>query len=264
MALADVHDDEALIGRAFATGGELIAGASVTRHGWSWATPDRRYRHHLCGLSHGAAGIGWALLELFAATGDERFRTAAAGAFAYERSWLETSSGRWPDLRIAGQRRKAATHIPSPAAGTWCHGEGGIALTRMRAIDLLGAEGCGDDARLALATIRRELAGALPYEIADLTLCHGAAGQAEVLLCGAAMFGEGSEASSPATELGDVALDRYEATSSWPCDAAGGTTPGLFRGISGIAWWLLRLHDRRIPSPVTMPSLRLTTIRDGA
>ena len=50
-------------------------------------------RRHLCGLSHGAAGIGWALLELFAATGDERFRDGAEGAFAYERSWLDPRVG---------------------------------------------------------------------------------------------------------------------------------------------------------------------------
>jgi len=39
----------------------------------------------------------------------------------------------------------------------------------------------------------------------------------------------------------------------WPCGPAGGTSPGLFRGLSGIAWWLLRLHDATIPSPLTMP-----------
>ena len=75
------------------------------RHGWSWAIPGRRSPHHVCGLAHGAGGIGWALLELFAATGDERFRDGAAGAFAYERSWLDAASGTWPDLRIPGLRR---------------------------------------------------------------------------------------------------------------------------------------------------------------
>jgi hypothetical protein len=27
-------------------------------------------------------------------------------------------------------------------------------------------------------------------------------------------------------------------------------TPGLFLGLSGIGWWLLRLHDEEIPSPL--------------
>ena len=217
--------------------------------------PGRRRRHHLCGLSHGAAGIGWALVELFDRTGDERFRVGATAAFAYERSWLDALSGTWPDLRIGGQRRGAARRAASPALGTWCHGEGGIALTRLRAIDVPGMEACGDDAGVALEATRRDLAGALPYEIGDLTLCHGAAGAADVLLCGAATLGERSrDAAKLAPQLGHLALERYGATGDrWPCDAAGGTTPALFRGISGIGWWFLRLHDREIPSPLTMP-----------
>jgi hypothetical protein len=32
-----------------------------------------------------------------------------------------------------------------------------------------------------------------------------------------------------------------------------GTTPGLFAGLSGIGWLFLRLHDRAIRSPLTLP-----------
>jgi lantibiotic biosynthesis protein len=255
LALADTFDDRGLIRDAVAVGEELIRRATVTRHGWSWATPGRRYPHHLCGLSHGAAGIGWALLELFTATGDERFRASATGAYAYERSWLDARSGTWPDLRIGGQRRLAERRIASPAIGTWCHGEGGIALTRLRAMSLLGPEAGLHDAEAALETTHRFLAGALPYEIEDLSLCHGAAGAADVLLCGAAALGEPwHKAAELAPQLGRVALERYSANGDpWPCGAVGGTTPGLFRGLSGIAWWFLRLHDGAIPSPLTMP-----------
>ena len=140
------------------------ARATVTPHGWSWASPGIRDPHHLCGLSHGAAGIGWALLELFAATGDERFRAGAAGAFAYERSWLDARTGTWPDLRIGGQRRGPAAPGGATATGTWCHGEAGIALTRLRAVALLGADAERRDAELALGTTRRHVAGLLAHE----------------------------------------------------------------------------------------------------
>ena len=254
LALADTFDDRGLIQDAVGIGEDLIGRATVTPHGWSWAIPGHRYPHHLCGLSHGAAGIGWALLELFAATGDERFRAGATGAYAYERSWLDVRSGTWPDLRIGGQRRLAARRIASPAVGTWCHGEGGIALTRLRAIALLGPQAGLHDAEVALETTRRFLAGALPHEIDDLSLCHGAAGAADVLLCGAEALGESwREAAELAPQLGRVALERYGTGDQWPCGAAGATTPGLFRGLSGIAWWFLRLHDDAIPSPLTMP-----------
>ena len=255
LALSNEFDEPALVEEALATGAELIALATITRHGWSWAIPGRRHPHRLCGLSRGAAGIGWALLELFAVTGDERFRAGARGAFHYERSWLDTSSGTWPDLRVGGQRHGAPRRITSPAVGTWCHGEGGIALTRLRAIEVLGAEACVQDAEVALEATCRDLAAALPYEIEDLTLCHGAAGSADVLMCGAAALGERwRDACALAGELGRVALERHgTADCDWPTGSAGGTTPGLFRGLSGIAWWFLRLHDRAIPSPLTMP-----------
>ena len=211
----------------------------------------RRRRGHLCGLSHGSAGIGWALLELFAATGDARFRTAAEGAFAYERSWFDAHSGAGPDLRAGVRRRGAARRFPSPAAGTWCHGGAGIALTRLRASAVLGPAIYQDEAELALEATRRELLRAELQERDDLTLCHGAAGAADALLCGEAALAEGRPV---AVALGVAAIERYGAVpGEWPCGAAGGTNPGLFRGLSGIAWWLLRLHDPAIPSPLMLP-----------
>lgn len=255
LALADALDEPALAEQAVAAGDELIDHATITADGWSWPNPDRRGRHQLCGLSHGAAGIGWALLELYAATGDSRFVTGATGAFAYERSWLDPDSGTWPDLRTGGQRRRMTRRIASPAIGTWCHGEGGIALTRMRAIEVLGHDACKRDAEVALRATRRHLAATLPFEIADLSLCHGAAGTADVLLCGAAALGgQWRDATKLSVELGRTAIERYAATGEdWPCDAADGTTPALFRGLSGIAWWFLRMHDPGIPSPLTFP-----------
>lgn len=254
LALADRFDDAAMLEEALATGEQLLACATVTRHGSSWATEGRRYRHHLCGLSHGAAGIGLALLELYAATGEPRFRSGATGAFAYERSWLDATSHSWPDLRLAGQRRGAARRI-APTAGTWCHGEAGIALARLRAVELLDDEDCLADAEIALEATSRALARTLPYGIDDLTLCHGASGAAEVLLCAADALAQWAE---PATELGQVALERHLGKEDWPCGIAGGTSPGLFRGLSGIGCWFLRLHDRGLPSPLQLPKLRLT------
>ena len=249
LALAERLDDASLLDDAVAAGERLLEAAVLTSHGWSWPRAGRRYRRHLCGLSHGAAGIGWALVELFAATGDDRFRAGAEGAFAYERSWLHEESGTWPDLRIGGQRRGARRPLTSPAAGTWCHGEGGIALTRLRVAQVLGPEPYEREAALALETTRRLLAAALPYEIDDLTLCQGAYRDADVLLCG--------ERSEEAVELGHAALERYAASGQWPCGPLGGTTPALFRGLSGIGWWFLRLHDRTVPSPLALPT-RLT------
>jgi lantibiotic modifying enzyme len=252
LALADELGDQRLAEQARATGEILIDRATVTSHGWSWAIPARRDPVHLCGISHGAAGIGWALLELFAATGDDRFRVGATSAFAYERSWLDRSAGRWPDLRIRGQRRGPLTPIDSGIAGTWCHGEAGIALTRLRAVAVLGPGPHSGDAEIAVETTRRHLADAVPYAIDDLSLCHGLGGAADVMLDAAAAFNLRSrQVADVVTQLGQVMLERYvDAGRPWACGTDGETTPGLFLGLSGIGWLFLRLHDPATPTPL--------------
>jgi lantibiotic modifying enzyme len=250
LALAEALREERL-GRVAADEGEALLGAAtVDRHGWSWRDPTQRYPAPLCGIAHGAAGIGLAFVELFAAIGDERFRVAAEGAFAYERSWLDHGSGAWPDLRVAGIRRGAARAEPA-TTGTWCHGAPGIVLTRLRACTVLGAGPHEDDARTALDTTRRTASASLAHDSDDLSPCHGASGASDVLLSA------GDD--GVAVDVGAAALERFRLDSrSWPCGVPLGSTPSLFRGLSGIAWWLLRLHDPSVPSPLHVPEAGLT------
>jgi lantibiotic modifying enzyme len=199
-----------------------------------------------------------ALAELFAVTGEQRFRDAATGAFNYERSWLDVEHGQWPDLRIAGDRRGGLCAVDSGITGTWCYGEAGIALTRLRATDVLGPGDHARDAEIAIDTTFRFVAESLPYAISDLSLCHGLGGAGDVLL-GAGINGGGrwTEAAGLATDLGCAALERYaEAGHRWPCGIAGETTPGLFLGLSGIGWLFLRLTSPEIPSPL-VPKISL-------
>jgi lantibiotic modifying enzyme len=143
--------------------------------------------------------------------------------------------------------------MDSGIAGTWCYGEAGIASTRLRALAILGPGAHSGDAEIAVETTRRHIADALPYAIDDLSLCHGLGGAADVLLDAAAAFGvRWCEAADVATELGHVTLDRYaDAGWPWACGTEGETTtPGLFLGLSGIGWLLLRLHDPATPTPL--------------
>jgi len=252
LALADELDDPRLVEYAGSIGDRLIHEASVTSYGWSWAIPGRRYPAHLCGIAHGAAGIGLALLELFATTREERYRVAATGAFAYERSWLDVASGRWPDLRIGERRRGVLATIDSGISGTWCYGEAGIALTRLRAIDVLGPGPHLRDANIAVDTTCRYVADSLPYAMGDLSLCHGLGGAADVLLAAACRReGPWYEAAARVTDLGRLALERYaQEDHRYRCGIAGEATPGLFLGLSGIGWLFLRLHDPETPSPL--------------
>jgi lantibiotic modifying enzyme len=80
-------------------GGKLERAATKTPEGSSWRTIDVRAaarRRNLTGFSHGTAGIGWALVQLFQATGESRFCHAAEQAFQYERSFYNAEAENWP------------------------------------------------------------------------------------------------------------------------------------------------------------------------
>ena len=64
-----------LLDLALQHGEMLLQGANRNGDGWSWKTmPAAR---DLTGFSHGTAGIAWALLELYAASREQRFLDAA-------------------------------------------------------------------------------------------------------------------------------------------------------------------------------------------
>jgi lantibiotic modifying enzyme len=240
LALARQLGDERLVARAARLGDELAAGARRERAGWSW---PRGAEHGLCGMAHGAAGAAWALLELFAATGEDRHRAAAERAIGYEEDWFDAARGNWPDLRGIERREPRGAFTP-PYATAWDHGAPGIALSRLRAWEILGDERHRATAAVALATTAASVERRLLQPGASFGLGHGLAGNADVLLLGADVFPGGP---ALARRAGETGAGRY-ATSldGWPC--GGGRTPALLTGDAGIGLFLLRLHDPVVAS----------------
>jgi lantibiotic modifying enzyme len=244
VALDRLLEGSELLTTAAALGDDLITRAETRSAGWSWADPAHPSMYHLCGYAHGAAGIGHALAELAAATGEPRFRAAAVSAFDYERSWLDPRMGTWPDLR--GIDHRAGRDAPAPAADSWCNGAAGIALSRMRAAELLGDAAIHRDADLALATCDRHVADLLARVPDDFSLCHGAAGAADVLLSA------GAGAKERAAQLGRRGIELFaeRGPARFPCGVPLGETPGLLLGRSGIGMFYLRLADPGVLSPL--------------
>jgi lantibiotic biosynthesis protein len=207
--------------------GELLLDeASRSEDGWSWKTIEGS--QNLTGFSHGASGIAWALLELHRVTEEARFREAALEAFRYERSCFNEVEQNWPDFREA--------EVGYPVF--WCHGAAGIALCRLRAWQILGCANLLEEARAALATVERH-----SRSLANFSLCHGRAGNADVLI-------HASELRS-AEAIAQEGMERFERRGiHWPCGLPGaGETPGLMLGLAGIGYFYLRLADpQRVPS----------------
>jgi lantibiotic modifying enzyme len=244
LALRELGVEEATLERAVDLGHELLAAAERTDSGCSWpalAFPDQG---NLTGFSHGAAGAAFALLELERASGEDRFAVAAAEAFAYERSLYDPQVRNWPDLRDYALRDRPEETRP-PCATLWCHGAPGIALSRLRACELGHGADCEEEARLALATTAASISAQLPA--GNYSLCHGLAGNAEVLLEGAELLPDGTPAL--VARIAETGIERYlECDEPWPLGVYEGHSDSLLVGLAGTAYFYLRLHDPSRPS----------------
>lgn len=237
-----LDDGEALISAATNHGDALLSSARHTATGLCWPSRSLPGEPGLTGWSHGAAGGAVALLELASATGEDRYRDAAEAAFAYERALFDPGARNWPDLRSAA----SANGSGQPTFATfWCHGAPGGALARLRALELGGGDELRQEARDALATTADWVEAALASGV-NYSLCHGLAGNAEILLEGGSLL---SAAPALGLRVAASGIATYPAQDvPWPSGAYGAPTPGLFMGLAGIGRYYLRLARPQVPS----------------
>jgi lantibiotic modifying enzyme len=246
------YNREAALAAAVRHGEALLACAHRSDAGCSWKTMpdmDGYENRDLTGLSHGASGIALALFELAALTGEDRFNDVAAQGIAYEQRWFSPQHNNWPDFR------ELAANTPESQWGysaTWCHGAPGIALTRLRAWQLTGRAEYRQQAETALRTTAVQLESAAPG-VGSWCLCHGTAGNADVLLLGSEILSD-ERWRTPAVQAAMRGIQTYEeADLPWPPGVNGGSeNPGLMLGEAGVGWFFLRLVD-----PVTVSSVLL-------
>ncbi|MGV3633968.1 MAG: type 2 lanthipeptide synthetase LanM family protein [Pseudorhodoplanes sp.] len=189
----------------------------------------------LNGMSHGAAGFAYALASLAEATGRDNFRQAASECLAFENSTYDANRHNWPDLR----------HKDEPGwACRWCHGAPGIGLARAALLKQGGmnATALQSDVRNALVGVEQSW----PTEID--TLCCGTLGSVEFLCEAGDALGR--------TDIRQIAAGRLAAV----VQAARSTGDyrwnsgkrrfnlGLFRGLAGVGYTLLRQRDDGLPN----------------
>jgi type 2 lantibiotic biosynthesis protein LanM len=218
----------------------------------SWPFNSELAKANLTGFSHGAAGIGWALIMLGCHLEEPEYITAGRKAFAYEATQFDQQEGNWYDLRTS----VVTKDTPKPKfAYYWCSGSAGIGLSRIASWFALGKtdEKLYQEAYTALNATLRSF-----HRLDNDSLCHGRAGNAELLLRFAQLAEQPylkMEANVQATEQ----WRNFERTRRWACGAGGGDiVPGLLMGLAGIGMHFLRLaYPDIIPSPLLLdpPSL---------
>src|SRR5215469_2727591 len=120
----ELGGQDKLIESAMRFGEALVGSAIRSDAGWSWGDlhkPESGAFGNLTGYSHGAAGIGLALLELSRVTGEAAFQEAGEAGFRHERHWFDPEKGNWPDLRNPELSGGTRTDAPS-FMNAWCHG----------------------------------------------------------------------------------------------------------------------------------------------
>lgn len=242
-------------------GNHLIDVAHKSAAGWSWNTLSPRSTDstkNLTGFSHGTAGIGWTLVELYNVTNEKIFLTAAQEAFFYEKCKFNSIYGNWPDLREHSTETSQDNAEYNSIA--WCHGAPGVGLSRLRSYEILGDESLKDEAKVAVNTTVKMIRQSLLGNQANFSLCHGLGGNADFLLVAGKTLQDDTlvEFSQHTGQRGIHAF--RENTNQWSCGLAGaGEMPGLMLGTAGIGLFYLRLYDYDATPSVLLPHPWLNT-----
>jgi lantibiotic biosynthesis protein len=251
LALHRVMPSPELVEKAVALGEDMCARADWSEDHCSWAPMDVAGFESgapLAGLSHGASGLALALMRLFEVSRRPDFLLTARGAYAYEDTLFDPASSNWLDMRFARSREDAAAKGEVPAV--WCHGAGGIALSRSEALRI-DVERAGEH-RHALDAAERATCRALAHALAstgsDATPCHGITGLCEILSLIDPLF-EG-EAVAAAQSLAAAYRETLAFPSGLP-DA--GHDESLMLGDAGVGHVFLRLARPKAFAPVLLP-----------
>jgi len=257
LKIYEISDKKIALKLAIEFGNELISTSIKESIGWSWDYKSNGIQsatHNLTGFSHGAAGIGYALLELCNVTGKVEFCEAAKHAFQYENHWFSKQNKNWPDFRLDDQNINSKQERDLKFAVAWCHGAPGISLSRLRAYQILKDEIYLQDIQAAIHTttsIVKELDIENKYQ--NFSLCHGFSGIGEILLHLGKNLND-NECKSLAIEIGKHGIKKYANQGiPWPCDVRVGEMLGLMTGIAGIGNFYLRLWcSNKISSPLVI------------
>lgn len=183
----------------------------------------------LTGMSHGASGYALAFARLFEATAIERYASAADSCLDYEKRHFSQERLNWPDFRNRGNNKESWTC-------QWCHGAAGIGLARLSLMQSSRSSRRYDSSAAemdsALRCVDRRWSGE------DNSLCCGNLGNIEFILEAANVLGRPEIGSDALRKLRSVARTRQSAPYAL----------GLFRGLAGVGYTMLRRLNDKLPN----------------
>jgi lantibiotic modifying enzyme len=181
------------------------------------------------GFAHGSSGIAHSLLQLYGRVRDAHYYEAAIETFEFERTLFVEETGDWLDVRDQ----------TTPVFCTWCHGAPGVGLSRLSAIGHLR----DGDQSAVLTDLRAALHRTLAHQANGDSdnLCCGNLGRADFLLeAGRRLENRSLISSAYALVCERVRAATPELFFRLPLYDEPHLQPGLWHGVTGIAYTLLR------------------------
>lgn len=202
---------------------------------WIFKDPFDNYRKmELGGFAHGSAGIAYVLNKLFEKVKNDKYLNIAYSVLTHDRSFFVKSINGWRDGR-------SIDHVYD--GGTWCHGSGGIALSRLLLMNSgLKDELFNDEVMIAASKLKKTIGG-------NQCICHGDMGNLEMLYAIGKYFEDKSILKIVDQKL-KIISDQINIGKKIKCgDDSIEQLMGLFTGITGIGYQFLRFLDwENVPS----------------
>jgi hypothetical protein len=192
----------------------------------------------LNGMSHGSAGFAYALTSLHQITQRSDFADAAKECLAYEASNYDEDALNWPDLREDEDGKPLRIMVCQ-----WCHGATGIGLARIGSVKTgVGLNLLEDDIKNAAKCAELKWPNAID------TLCCGTLGNIELLNEAGLLLNDQKLKQLSDTRLNEIISNRLQVGDYGLGPGGNQFNLGLFRGISGIGYTLLRRLNPSYPN----------------
>ena len=200
----------------------------------SWPHVDEGQVLTLGGFAHGTAGISQVLFRAAAAYGDPELEKKAVSALGFDRSFFDSESKGWLDNRDNEVRSDS---------GAWCHGAGGIVLGRMLSGQYYTDAYLEDEIRIAQENLLKN------GFHGNQCICHGDFGNLEILYAIAHRNSDAVLKNKVHDVLGKIVEESLRDVSFRYGDGGNMEILGLFVGLSGMGYQLLRFYDwKKVPS----------------